>query len=87
MKKLVNVTEVDGEGLLSLMGERVTLFCMNYIYTGKLIGVNDTCCQLENAAIVYETGEFSTPHWKDAQMLPHPIYIQMSAVESFMKLK
>ena len=41
MKKLVNVTEVEGEGLTKLMGERVTLFCMNYIYTGKLVGVNE----------------------------------------------
>ncbi len=28
MKKLVNVVEVDGEGLSMLMGERVTLFCI-----------------------------------------------------------
>ena len=31
MKKLVEVTEVQGEGLEKLMGERVTLFCANYI--------------------------------------------------------
>ena len=29
MKKIVN--EVQGEGLEKLLGERVTLFCMNYI--------------------------------------------------------
>lgn len=40
MKKLVSVTEVSGEGLLALIGERITLFCLNYIYTGKLIVVN-----------------------------------------------
>src|SRR3989442_11326366 len=38
----VNVEEVQGEGLVGLMGEQVTLFCLNYIYTGKLVGVNDS---------------------------------------------
>jgi hypothetical protein len=34
------VTEVENEGLEALMGKRVTLFCGVYIYTGKLVGVN-----------------------------------------------
>lgn len=87
MKKLVKVEEVEGEGLVGLMGQRVTLFCMNYIYTGLLVGVNDTCCKLEDAAIVYETGSFSSADWKDAQKLPEDCYVQTSAVESFMILK
>jgi len=87
MKKLVNVQEVDGEGLVGLMGERVTLFCLNYIYTGKLTGVNDNCVKLEDAAIVYETGPLNTTEWKDAQQLPNPVYVMLRCVESFMILK
>ena len=87
MKKLVNVTEVDGEGLVKLMGERVTLFCMNYIYTGKLVGVNDSCVLLEDAAIVYETGAFTDNKWKDAQSLPGDWYVQIATIESFGILK
>ena len=87
MKKLVNVTEVEGEGLVALMGERVTLFCMNYIYTGKLIGVNDKDVLLENAAVVYETGDFNDKNWKDAQKLPHQWYVKTSAIESYGKIK
>lgn len=87
MKKLVNVTEVEGEGLVALMGERVTLFCLNYIYTGILVGVNDTCVKLEKASIVYETGAFTDKNWKDAQTLPNDLYVQTSAVESFTVLK
>ena len=84
MKKLVNVTEVEGEGLVALMGQRVTLFCLNYFYTGKLTGVNDTCVLLDDAAIVYETGAFSDKEYKDAQALPGSSwYVQTSAVESF----
>jgi len=87
MKKLVKVEEVAGEGLLALMGENVTLFCLNYIYTGKLVGVNDTFVKLEKAAVVYETGSFADSNWKDKQSLPYDWYVQLSAIESFGKLK
>jgi hypothetical protein len=85
MKKII--TEVQGEGLVKLMGENVTLFCMNYIYTGKLVGVNDTCVLLENAAVVYETGSFNDKKWKDVQNLPGEWYVQTSSIESFGILK
>ena len=85
MKKIVE--EVSGEGLQKLLGERVTLFCLNYIYTGKLIGINETCVLLTGASIVYETGELTSKSWKDAQALPHDWYVQLSAVESFGVLK
>lgn len=85
MRKLVE--EVSGEGLEKLIGERVTLFCLNYIYTGTLIGVNTSCVLLHEAAIVYETGELNSKVWKDAQSLPGPWYVQLSAVESFGVLK
>ena len=85
MKKLIE--EVENEGLLKLMGERVTFFCLNYIYTGKLTGVNDQFVKLEDAAIVYETGDFSDKEWKDAQKLLRPVYVMLSTVESFSVLK
>lgn len=85
MKKIVN--EVQGEGLEKLLGERVTLFCMNYIYTGVLTGVNETCVLLTDAAIVYETGAFTEKDWKDAQKLPHDWYVQTASIESFGRLK
>jgi len=81
MKKLIE--QVDGEGLESLLGKEVTFFCMNYIYTGKLIGVNDTCVLLQNPKIVYETGAFSDQGWKDAQPVCPQLYIQTASIESF----
>lgn len=87
MKKLVQVQEVDGEGLMGFMGQRITLFCLNYIYTGTLVGINDTCVKLDDAAIVYETGEFSDKAWKDAQKLPHACYVMLACVESYMHIK
>ena len=83
MKKLKEVIEVENEGLVSLLGQRITLFCMNYIYTGDLEGVNDTCIKLANPAIVYETGAFGASEWKDAQDLPNELYVQNAAIESF----
>lgn len=88
MKKLVKVEEVDGEGLIGLLGETVTVFCLNYIYTGRLVGVNATCIALENTGIVYETGAFSDKNFKDVQLVPASThYIQTSAIESFGKFK
>jgi len=72
------------EGLDSLLGEMVSLWCANYIYTGKLVGVNGSCVKLEDAAIVFETGEFDSPGWKDLQALPWKThYVQTAAIESF----
>jgi hypothetical protein len=85
MRKLVE--EVNNEGLDKLLGERITLFCLNYIYTGKLVGVNNDCVLLSDAAIVYETGEFGNKTWKDAQALPYDWYVSKAAIESFGRLK
>ena len=81
------VEDVSGEGLEKLIGERVTLFCMNYIYTGKLSGINATCVLLSDASIVYETGSLLDKKWKDAQPLPGDWYVQVTSIESFGVLK
>ena len=85
MKKLIE--EVSSEGLEKLMGERVTLYCVNYIYTGKLCGVNETCVLLKQASVVYETGSYADKEWKDAQPLPNDWYVSLNAIESFGILK
>ena len=86
MKKIVE--QVEEEGLEKFLGDNVTLFCANYIYTGKLVGVNETCVLLSEAAIVYETGSFNEKGWKDAQFLPGgEWYVQLSSIESFGKTK
>jgi hypothetical protein len=87
MLKQVEVVNVEEEGLVSLLGKTVTLFCANYIYTGKLDGVNESCVKLTSAKIVYETGAFTEKEWKDAQELPHDLYVQLNMVESFTILK
>ena len=84
MRKLIEDKE---DGLISLLGEKVTLMCVNYFYTGILEGVNETCVKLKDPSIVYETGAWNEPRWKDIQALPNDIYVQISAIESFGILK
>lgn len=82
MKKLV--TEVENEGFEKLLGETVTLLCMNYFYNGKLIGVNDSCILISDPKLIYETGEWTDSEWKDAQYMGmNELYIQKHCIESF----
>lgn len=96
MKRMVEVEEVvpgdekiveSEDGFMSLMGQRITLFCLNYIYTGKLVGVNSASVLLEDAAIVFETGEFTNKKWADAQPLPNEWYVATVSIESYGVLK
>lgn len=83
MKKIVDSTEA--EGLLAFLGEKLTVYCVNYIYSGTLVGVNDTCIKLDgkDACIVYETGPLTDKEFKDAQATGKHRYIMLSAIESF----
>lgn len=83
MKKLVKVEEIKGEGLEGLMGETITLYCLNYIYTGELVGVNNDFVKLDNPKIVYDTGSHETKDWGEADALPNSWYVQKSTIESF----
>ena len=86
MKKLV--VETNETALESLLGEKITLFCVNYIYTGTLIGVNAQAILLENPSIVYETGSFKDKGYKNVQSLEvKEFFISIGAIESFGKLK
>ena len=85
MKRLIE--EVDGEGMDGLIGQRVTVWCGVYIYTGRLVGVNETCIKLADASVVYETGPLDSEAWSDAQPLPNDWYVMLHSVESFGVLK
>lgn len=84
---MMKVIDVEDEGMMSLFGKRITIFSLNYIYTGKLVGVNDTCVKLEDPSIVYETGSFDEKEWKDAQKLPNEIYVATNCIEAFGEVK
>jgi len=83
MKVITRIEENKEKGFMDLIGQRITVFCAIYIYTGDLVGMNDTTIKLDNPAIVFETGHFKEPQWKDAQSLPNALYIQTAMIESF----
>jgi hypothetical protein len=85
VKKIIEV-DSKTEGLEKLLGENVVIFCINYIYHGKLSGVNEDYIVLDNPSIIYETGAFSEEEWGDIQSLNQKEWmIQKSAIESFGK--
>ena len=86
MKKIV--VDEQGEGLMKLLGERVTLMCNAYFYTGILNGVNTECVLLEKPSVIYDTGSWDSKDWSDAQKLPtNNLYVQIGHIESFGVLK
>jgi len=80
MKRIV---ETQDGGFDAVLGEKVTLFCGVYIYTGKLVGVNADHLELSEPKLVYETGELTSGAWKDAQELPSPWRVMKQGVESW----
>jgi len=93
VEKVVEVvTEVEKKmveeeaGLMTLLGEKVFLICLNYFYVGKLTGVNGTELELEDAGIVYATGEWTAKSWNTFEKLPtDKVYVKLEAVESYFK--
>jgi len=83
MKKLKEIVEVENEGLVALLGKKVTIWCCRYIYAGTLAGVNTNDILLEGASIVYETGELQKDGFNDAQKLPSQWYVRTDSIESY----
>lgn len=85
MKRIVNIVETKKDGLEKLLGEYVELWCLNYIYAGLLIGVNETNVCLAEARVVYETGKLDDhSQYKFAEMFDQEEwFVQISHIESF----
>ena len=77
------IVETTGGGLEGLLGERVAIWCMNYIYAGVLEGVGDNDIKLSDAKVVYQTGPLEESGFSDAQPLPSDWYIRTAAIESY----
>ena len=77
------IVETTGDGLGGLLGERITVWCCNYIYAGVLEGVSDTDIKLNDASVVHETGPLGEPGFANAEKLPSVWYIRTSSIESY----
>lgn len=71
-----------------LMGKKVVIMCSNYIYAGTLEATEVDVIVLGSPSIIYETGEWGAPKWKDAQKLPTKrSYIERGSVESMFEVE
>ncbi len=75
------------DGLPGLVGERVILLCANYFYAGVLVGINAGCVRLDDASIVYETGDWGAKKWKLAEPIGDAHFVFISTIESFRRGK
>lgn len=85
MKRIMNVVETENDGLEKLLGEYVELYCLNYIYCGLLIGVNENDVCLGECQIVYETGKLDDHSaYKFAESFnQEERFIQKAHIESY----
>jgi len=81
MKRIVESNELTG--FEAMLGEKISLFCGIYIYTGVLSGINSDYLELTECKIVYETGSLTEGDWKDAQSIPSPWRVMRQAIESW----
>lgn len=79
----VPVTVEDGD-LREYLNKEVVLFCVNYIYRGKLVGVNGTNVILNGGGIVYETGDLGKSLDKDFQKFGRDFRVRINAIESYL---
>lgn len=81
MKRIVESSEVSG--FESALGESVIILCGVYHYAGIVAGVNEDHIELSDPKLVYETGEWTTKEWKDAQPLPSPWRVMLQGIEAW----
>ena len=67
---------------IAKVGQPLTVWGRNYIYTGTVVEVGEDYVILDPAAVVYETGDFQNTVWQDAHALPVPQIVFFAQVES-----
>lgn len=83
MRKIIETDDIEGT-LESLLGKRVRLFCVNYIYAGVLSGLTETTVILKHPGIVYETGPLDDPGHKNFQEFKADQWsVRIDSIESF----
>ena len=84
-KVIDGIETKDVDGLEKFLGEYVQLWCMNYIYAGRLVGVNEKDCVLENPHVVYETGKMSSSEeFKFIESCGvDEVFVRIDAIESY----
>jgi hypothetical protein len=84
MKRIVQVQEIEGDGLEALLGKKVTIWCLNYIYAGTLTRVNKEDIILTEPKLVYDTGKLTEAGFTTVENLPAKEWrVRTSCIESY----
>jgi len=84
MKRVVKFEESEKSPLEEMAGQYVQLWCLNYIYSGKLVGVNDSEVILVDSQVVYETGKLIDKGWNYSESTGvDELVVRLSAIESY----
>jgi len=73
--------------LEDLIGQTYVFQCARYIYHGTVKAITSDYIELEDASVVFETGDYSNTSPSDMQALPHNAHIMRQSVEAFYKMK
>ena len=82
MRRLIEV--VESSNFEATLGENVFITCCRFFYAGELTGVNDTCIELTNPEIVYETGHWREKGWKNSEKIAKKVVIMLASIESWL---
>lgn len=84
MKKVIQVTEVEGEGLEAFLNKRIFVVCRSYFYAGTLTGISQECILLEDARFVLQSGSFEGSKFDESEKVKGgKIYVSKNSIESF----
>lgn len=84
MKKVIQVTDVEGEGLEAFLNKRIFVVCRSYFYAGTLTGINNDCILLKDARFFFESGSFEDKWIAHSEKVKGgKFYVAKNAIESF----
>lgn len=67
---------------LQYIGKRPTFYAINYIYTGTVVAVEGGSIKLDDALIIYNTGDHEDKDWGAAEKMPNGWYVSIQSIES-----
>lgn len=80
-EEVKEITSLD-----DLVGQTLLFHCARYFYYGRVKKVTPHYIQLEKAAVVFETGDYSSNKPVNRESLPHGALVMRASIEAILKL-
>ena len=82
LKEIQSMGDSNHSEYKQYIGQRPTVYAMNYIYTGDCLAVEGGSIVFDNAMIVYNTGDHKEPNWSDAEEMRGRWSVAIQSIES-----